>query len=180
MVEDKILIWRFKRGSSDALQRIYEKYVVYLVTLATALLNDVSTAEDIVHDVFVSLAQSAERLQLEGNLKAYLAICVVNRVRDRIRARQRRPSTLDETHPIYSTAIGPELSAVCSEELQQLSRAMAKLPYEQKEVIMLHLYGGMMFKQIAKSQQVSINTAQSRYRYALDKLRSLLNSEMIK
>ena len=69
---------------------------------------------------------------------------------------------------------------MCSEELQQLSRAMAKLPYEQKEVIMLHLHGGMMFKQIAKSQQVSINTAQSRYRYALDKLRSLLNSEMIK
>ena len=56
MVEDKILIWRFKRGSREALQRIYEKYVVYLVTLATALSNDVSTAEDIVHDVFVSFA----------------------------------------------------------------------------------------------------------------------------
>ncbi|UCE48345.1 MAG: hypothetical protein JSW47_22445, partial [Phycisphaerales bacterium] len=77
MVEDRILIWRFKRGSREALQRIYEKYVVYLVTLATALLNDVGTAEDIVHDVFVSFAQSAERLRLEGSLKAYLATCVV-------------------------------------------------------------------------------------------------------
>jgi RNA polymerase sigma factor (sigma-70 family) len=67
---------------------------------------------------------------------------------------------------------------VCSEELKQLSFAMAQLPYEQREVIMLHLHGGMMFKQIAKSQQVSINTVQSRYRYALDKLRSLMNSEM--
>jgi len=179
MVEDKILIWRFKCGSRDALQRIYEMYVVYLVTLATALLNDVSTAEDIVHDVFVSFAQSAGRLRLEGSLKAYLATCVVNRVRDRIRTRQRQLSTLDETHPIYSTTRGPELSAVCSEDLQQLSRAIAQLPYEQKEVILLHLYGEMMFKQIAKSQQVSINTVQSRYRYALDKLRSLLNSEMV-
>jgi RNA polymerase sigma factor (sigma-70 family) len=178
MVEDKILIWRFKRGSRDALQRIYEKYVVYLVTLATALLNDVSTAEDIVHDVFVSLAQSAERLRLEGSLKAYLAICVVNRVRDRIRSRQRQPSALDDANSIRSTARGPELSAVCSEELKQLSFAMAQLPYEQREVIMLHLHGGMMFKQIAKSQQVSINTVQSRYRYALDKRRSLMNSEM--
>ena len=179
MVEDKILIWRFKRGSRDALQRIYEKYVVYLVTLATALLNDMSTAEDIVHDVFVSFAQSAERLRPEGSLKAYLAICVVNRLRDRIRARQRQPAPLDEANSIRSTVRGPELSAVCSEELQQLSHAMAQLPYEQKEVIMLHLYGGMMFKQIANSQQVSINTVQSRYRYALDKLRSLLNSEMV-
>ena len=174
-----MLIWRFKRGSRDALQRIYEKYVVYLMTLATALLNDVSTAEDIVHDVFVSFVQSSERLRLEGSLKAYLATCVVNRIRDRIRTRQRQPATLDEANLIRSTARGPELSAVCSEELQQLSFAMAQLPYEQKEVIMLHLHGGMMFKQIAKSQQVSINTAQSRYRYALDKLRSLLNSEMV-
>jgi RNA polymerase sigma factor (sigma-70 family) len=180
MVEDKILIWKFKHGSRDALQRIYEKYIVYLVTLATALLNDVSTAEDIVHDVFVSFAQSTERLRLEGSLKAYLAICVVNRVRDRIRTSQRRPAPLDEANSICSKASGPELSAVCSEELQQLSRAMAQLPYEQKEVIILHLHSGMMFKQIAKSQQVSINTVQSRYRYALDKLRSLLNSEMIK
>ena len=175
---DKILIWRFKHGSRDALQRIYEKYVAYLVTLATALLNDVSTAEDIVHDVFVSFAQSAGQLRLEGSLKAYLATCVVNRVRDRIRKRQRQPAPLDEANALCSAANGPELSAVCSEELKQLSHAMAELPYEQKEVIMLHLHGGMMFRQIAKSQQVSINTAQSRYRYALDKLRSLLNSEM--
>ena len=178
MVEDKILIWRFKRGSRNALQRIYEKYVVYLVTLATALLNDVSTAEDVVHDVFVSFTQSGEQLRHEGSLKAYLSTCVVNRVRDRIRTRQRQRLALDEAHSISSTANGPELSAVCSEELQQLSHAMAQLPYEQKEVIMLHMHGGMMFKQIAKSQQVSINTVQSRYRYALDKLRSLLNSEM--
>ena len=178
MIEDKILMWRFKRGSTEALQRIYEKYVVYLVTLATALLNDLGTAEDIVHDVFVSFAQSPERLRLEGSLKAYLATCVVNRLRDRIRSRQRQPSDLADAASIRSTAIGPELSAVCSEELQQLSRAMARLPYEQKEVVMLHLHGGMMFKHIARLQHVSINTVQSRYRYALDKLRSLMNGEM--
>ena len=178
MVEDRLLIWRFKRGSRIALQRIYEKYVVYLVTLAAALLNDAGTAEDVVHDAFVSFAQSAERLRLEGSLKAYLATCVVNRVRDRVRTRRREPSCLHEAQSICSMTDGPELSAVCSEELQQLSHAMAQLPYEQKEVVMLHVHGGMMFKQIAKLQQISINTVQSRYRYALDKLRLLLNGEM--
>jgi len=178
MIEDKILIWRFKYGSSDALQRIYEKYVAYLVTLATALLNDVSAAEDIVHDVFVSFAQPTEKLRLEGSLKAYLATCVINRVRDRVRTRQRQPARLDEACSICSTANGPELSAVCGEELQKLSCAITKLPYEQREVMILHLQGGLMFKQIAESQNLSINTVQSRYRYALDKLRSLLNSEM--
>jgi RNA polymerase sigma factor (sigma-70 family) len=57
---------------------------------------------------------------------------------------------------------------------------MAELPYQQREVIILHFQGGMRFKAIAKSQDVSINTIQSRYRYGLDKLRSLLNSEVEK
>ena len=178
MVEDKLLLWEFKRGSSQALQRIYEKYVAYLVTVATALLHDVNSAEDTVHDFFVSFGQSADKLKVEGSLKAYLTTCVVNLIRDKIRTSRRERATLDEADSVCSTASGPELSAVCGEEFQQLSRAMVKLPYEQREVVILHLQGGLMFKQIAKLQHVSTNTAWSRYRYALEKLRSQLNSEM--
>ena len=52
MLEDKLLILKFKCGSPEALRRIYEKYRLYLLKLAAALLNDVSVAEDVVHDVF--------------------------------------------------------------------------------------------------------------------------------
>ena len=186
MGEDKLLIWKFKHGSKDALRLIYEKYVAYLVTLATVLLNDVCDAEDVVHDFFVSFAESPEKLGLEGSLKGYLATCVANRARDKIRVRQRNrvrqqnSVTLDETNSICSDKRGPVLSAVCSEELQQLSCAITQLPYEQREVIILHLQGGLMFKQISKSLKVSINTIQSRYRYGLDKLRSILNAEVVK
>ncbi|MHC4095792.1 MAG: RNA polymerase sigma factor [Planctomycetota bacterium] len=180
MIEDKLLMWKFKRGSRDALQRIYEKYVGYLVTLATALLNDLNTAEDIVHDFFVSFAQSSEKLRLDGSLRGYLATCVANRARDKMRTRRRQPLALDEANSICSNARGAELSAVCSEELQQLSCAIAQLPYEQREIIILHLQGGMMFSHIARSQGISVNTIRSRYRYGLDKLRSLLNSEVTK
>jgi DNA-directed RNA polymerase specialized sigma24 family protein len=58
MVEDEVLKWKFKCGSRDALRRIYEKYQDYLLTLAIALSNDVGAAEDILHDVFVSFAES--------------------------------------------------------------------------------------------------------------------------
>ncbi|MHC4692661.1 MAG: sigma factor-like helix-turn-helix DNA-binding protein, partial [Planctomycetota bacterium] len=51
---------------------------------------------------------------------------------------------------------------------------------EQREVIILHLQGGMMFSHIARLQGISVNTIRSRYRYGLDKLRSLLNSEVTK
>ncbi|MHC4425517.1 MAG: RNA polymerase sigma factor [Planctomycetota bacterium] len=180
MIEDKLLMWRFKRGSKDALRRIYEKYECFLLTLATALLNDAGTAEDVVQDFFVSFAQSAENLRLDGSLKGYLAACVANRARDKMRARQRQPAALDEAHSIRSNAKGPELSAVCSEQSQQLARAIAQLPYEQREVIILHVQGEMKFTQIAKAQNISVNTIRSRYRYGLEKLRALLNSVMAK
>ena len=177
--EDRLLVWEFKQGSTEALQRIYEKYVAHLVTVAAALLNDVNSAEDIVHDFFVSFGQSTDKFKVQGRLKAYLTTCVVNLVRDNIRRRRREGATLDEAKSVRSTLDGPELSAVNSEEQQQLSIAIGKLPYEQREALILHLQGGLMFKQIAGLQHVSTNTAWSRYRYALKKLRSQLNSEMV-
>lgn len=178
MIEDRLLIWQFKCGSKDALRRIYEKYAGFLLTLAMALLNDVNAAEDVVHDFFVSFAQSAEKLQLKGSFKWYLATCVMNRARDKMRARQLQTIGLDETDSIYSDSNEPESVAVCNEELQRLCVAMERLPSEQREVVLLHTKGEMKFRQIASLQNVSIKTVQSRYRYGLDKLRSFLNGEM--
>ncbi|MHC4371986.1 MAG: RNA polymerase sigma factor, partial [Planctomycetota bacterium] len=96
MIEDERLKWKFKSGSAGALQRIYEKYRDYLLTLAMALVNDAPLAEDIVQDVFVVFAQSNGTFKLRGSLKSYLATCTLNRCRDQIRARKRRPLSLDE------------------------------------------------------------------------------------
>jgi len=177
MLQDKLLIWKFNRGRKEVLRRIYEKYKDDLVTLAAALLTDVSSAEDVVHDVFVSFIKTAEGFRLTGSLKSYLATCVANNARNRNKAKQRHQSIdLDQATPVNSDSSGPD-AAVFGEELCQLSWALGQLPYEQREVLILHIYGGMKFTVIAKSQGVSINTVQGRYRYALDKLRSMLNSE---
>jgi RNA polymerase sigma-70 factor (ECF subfamily) len=180
MIEDELLKWRFKRGSKDALQRIYEKYLNRLLTLAMALLNDASAAEDVVHDVFVSFAESAEDFKVRGNLGSYLTTCVMNRVRDRIRANKRRPVRLDESESISSDLSGPDHSITCSEESQRLNRVIAQLPEEQRDVIVLRLKGEMKFREIAKLHGVSVNTIQGRYRYGLNKLRSTLNGEVEK
>jgi len=83
MLEDTLLVWRFKKGSRAALCRIYEKYYDYLLTVATALLHDVNTAEDIVHDSFVKLSESAHLLNPRRSLKWYLVVCVSNRAREK-------------------------------------------------------------------------------------------------
>lgn len=179
MLEDRLLIWKFNRGDRDVVRRIYEKYKDELVTLAAALLNDKTAAEDAVHDAFVGFIRSAERIGLLRNLKGYLATCVVNNARNRNKAKHRHHSVgLDEAEPVSAKTRGPDGSAIFGEELHRLNLALGQLRYEQREVIILRLYSGVRFKAIAKSQGVSINTVQGRYRYGLGKLRSLLNGEV--
>jgi RNA polymerase sigma-70 factor (ECF subfamily) len=179
MIEDKLLIWRIKHGSSDALGRIYKKYKDYLLRLAFAMFNDRDTAEDIVHDCFVSIAQSTEKLKLGGNFKSYLATCVINRLRNANKAGRRKEIVgLDQAQAAVSDLQRPQQWIIESEQLRLLNNAIAQLPYQQREVIILHTQGEMKFKAIAELQGVSINTVQSRYRYGLDKLRSILNSEV--
>ena len=181
MLEDRVLIWKFKCGSGEALCRIYEKYKKDLLRLATILSNNASDAEDIVHDVFVSFAQSAETLKLSGNLKSFLLTCVANRARNKNRANQHRQTNgLDEAESVVSQSKTPEQWMIRSEELRLWIDIMSQLPYEQREAVILHLRAGMKFRQIAQSQGVSVNTVKGRYRYGLDKLRSILDGEVEK
>jgi len=175
MLEDKLLIWKFKCGSSEALSRIYRKYGDYLLALAAALLQDVNAAEDVVHDVFCKFIESREKFKLAGSLKSFLGTCVVNLARDKLRARKLQNCDLNEATALDTH--NPEHDAIFGEEARNLNRAIAQLVYEQREVIMLHLRGGMKFREIARQQGISINTAKSRYRYGLGKLRTLLTDE---
>jgi len=181
MLEDRLLIIRFKCGNSEALCRIYEKYRLYLLKLATALCHDVSTAEDVVHDVFIRFAQSTKTLRVNGSLKSYLRTCAINAIRNESRANQIRSYVeLSEAGQIACRQNGTDHWAILKEESIRISTALAQIPFEQREVVVLHLHGGMKFREIAKLQAVSSKTIQSRYRYGLDKLRSLLNSEVEK
>lgn len=181
MMEDTLLLLRFKCGSQAALCRIYQKYKHTLLKLALGLANDVSGAEDVVHDVFVSFAQSAERMGLDGSLKAYLATCVANRVRNINKKNQRvHHGDWDQTEHLASKQPGPDQWIIQNERTEIMNQALAQLPYEQREVVLLHLQGGLTFRHIADVQGSSINTTQSRYRYGIEKLRSVLDHEVQK
>lgn len=181
MIEDKLLILKFKRSRDGALRLIYDKYKLDLLKLAVMLTGDVNIAEDVVHDVFVRFAQSAKRISLKGSLKSYLVTSVINRVRNLYRDNARHPeANLDGTVLISSQERTPHQWAILSERLELLSKALSELPFEQREVISLHIEMDMSFRQIAAVQKTSVNTVKGRYRYAVSKLRSQLNSEVEK
>ncbi len=165
--------------------RIYERYRAPLLKVAAALLNDRSGVEDVLHDVFVDFAQTTGRFQLKGSLKGYLSICVANRARDMNRMGQRRSAGArnaslipDEAASRLAGSDGPEHTAMSRELTAKLDAAMAGLPDEQRETIVLHLQSKLPFREIATLREISINTAMSRYRYALEKIRSALDGEL--
>ncbi len=178
MLEDELLKWKLGRGSQDALAQVYEKYVDAMLTLAVGLLNDKAAAEDVVQDVFLSFARSARYLRARGSLRSYLATSVLNRVRDRRRQAHRqavRPAA--PADPVCGAA-GPDQAAILVEETGRLHDAIAELPDEQREVVLLRLKANLKFRDIARLQQTSVSTVLGRYRYGLDRLRSRLNGEV--
>lgn len=191
-MQDKLLVLRCRRGSRAALTRVYEKYKADLLLLAMSLLHDKTAAEDVLHDVFLSFVRHLDGFRLTGSLKGYLLTCVANQARnwnkaERVRGRLRVNVTNPDRAIVKTGGLGdathgdaeePLETLVCNEQLEILSGALAELPFEQREILMLHLHGQMTFRAIAKVRQISANTAKSRYRYGIDRLRSILNGEV--
>jgi len=176
MLEDRRLIDRLKRGDGEALCRIYRKYGDDLLTMAARTLRDVAAAEDILHDVFLAFAKGIERFELTGSLRGYLARCVVNAARNRAHCRASRVESLPDE--VASLQRRPDQIVIADEQMRRVSEAMDELPAEQKQVVLLHVYGGLKFREIAEMHEISVNTVLGRYRYAMGKLRSRLRVEV--
>ncbi len=179
MVSDRALVRKFKRGDAEGLLAIYQRYKDYLLSVALALLGDSGRAEDAVHDVFVSLAEKRREFRWRGNLKACLAVAVVNRTRDmRRRQRVRAAARLEPDAEIASSAALPEQVAMLSEQCRRLAAALTQLPEAQREVLVLRHKCDLPLRAIAKIQQTGISTVYARYRYGLSALRALMNGEL--
>jgi RNA polymerase sigma factor (sigma-70 family) len=178
-LEDRYLVWRLRQGSPRALGRLYSRHADDLLTLAGSLLGRTDLAEDVLQDVFTKLIESIETFELTGSLKGYLATCVANRARDYLRKDRRRAGApLEVAQAVEARQQGPLQAAIVAEQQQRLTTALLELPWEQREAVLLHLHGGLRFREIARLQGISAKTAWSRYRYGLDRLRSRLNGQV--
>ena len=178
MQSDKKLIQQMKNGNRDALRILYLRHKDFLLTLANALLHDIPLAEDVLHDVFVNFTRNITGFHLTSNLKSYLATCVANRARSLLRKQKIHAVSTDFQVEPQASPLNCPLES--QETTDRLKMHLSALPVEQREVVVLRIKAGLKFKDIAKLQQTTIPTVQGRYRYGIDKLRSLLNGELEK
>ena len=143
---------------------LYETHGRALLAYACALLRDPSAAEDALHQVFLSVLRG--RASIDGDPKAYLFRSVRNAAFNHIRGQAREVELADGGVWLES----PDGSVETSMALQS---ALNALPDEQREVIVLKMWGQLTFEEAAAVIGIPPNTAASRYRYGLEKLKEI-------
>jgi RNA polymerase sigma-70 factor (ECF subfamily) len=162
-------------GDQRAFAALYDRLAGRLYGVARVMLNHPEDAEDAVHEVFVSLVRSRAVLGEVRDLEAY-TFAALRRAAGRLATRRaRHPVASQQAVEEAATADGP--SEHDDPDDDRLRQALRALPPEQREVIALRIDGGLTFRQIAQAMDTSINTAASRYRYALEHLRRILGGK---
>jgi RNA polymerase sigma-70 factor (ECF subfamily) len=156
----------------DPLEAAYRALKDDLLSAAYHLLGERAAAEDVLQDVFCGLARNGRPLDDARDLRQYLVTAVLNRARDRLRRSRREPDGLPDR--IAASDAGPAESAAARDDAARVAAALGEIPAEQREVVVMRVYGRLKFREIAQALSLSINTAQSRYRYALGALRERL------
>jgi RNA polymerase sigma-70 factor (ECF subfamily) len=157
--------WRARESRAELVGRLYDEHGPSLFRYALMLLADHAAAEDAVQQVFAAVMRQPGTLDKAAH---YLRRAVRNECYSALRRGVSQP-VLDT--PVLEP-VAPD--TVNIDERLALERAIVTLPPEQREVIHLHVFEGMTFQEVADATGESINTAASRYRYALEKLRSAL------
>lgn len=134
-------------------------------------------AEDVVQEAFVRFWRSRDRAR---DATAYLYACVRRAALEWLRGQARRTRREGAAaRPEHQTDAGLFAPLEQEERRQAIEAALATLPADQREVLVLKIWAGLTFPQIAATLDVPANTAASRYRYALAKLREQLAEEPI-
>jgi RNA polymerase sigma-70 factor (ECF subfamily) len=168
--DETTLLAGLAAGREDAYAAAYDRFAARLLAAAWGMLGNRADAEDAVQDVFVGLVRSRATLAEVEDLGAYLFASLRHAAARRWQGRGAERRQADGADP----AAAPQPGAVGGERSERLERALAALPRDQREVVALKIDGGLTFAEIAAVLGVSPNTAASRYRYALQRLRDRL------
>ena len=158
------------------LERLYDDHAQALFAFLLNLTRDEQDTRDVLQDVFVKISRQPDLLSGLREERAFLIRLAHNAAIDLIRRRGTRQKYHDEfgveteRASSFATAADPDEHAFRS----ALAGALGELPPEQRAVVHLKLWEGLTFLAIAEVLEIPLNTAASRYRYGLDKLRELL------
>jgi RNA polymerase sigma-70 factor (ECF subfamily) len=157
------------------LERVYRDYAPALFRFLLHLTGNEADTHDALQEIFVRLARSPRLLDGVTAPRSFLFRMAHRLVIDRHRREESRRQTAERAAQEIPASIGPETPASDTIWRQKsVAGALEALPLEQKAVVALKVWENLTFAEIAEVLDIPPNTAASRYRYALDKLRDAL------
>ena len=156
------------------IERLYDGHSQPLFAFLLNFTRDEADTRDLLQDIFVKLAREPELLGGVRDERAFLIRLAHNAAIDLIRRRGTRDKTREQFAAESSSPFAPASDPDEQTFRTALAGALAELPAEQRAVVLLKLWEGLTFEQIAEVLEIPPNTAASRYRYGLDKLRERL------
>ena len=156
------------------LRRLYDRHSQSLYAFLLNLTRDEADTRDLLQDIFVKLARDPELLAGVRDERAFLIRLAHNAAIDMMRRRGTRDKTREQFAAEIISPFAPANDPDEQTFRSALANALAELPAEQCVVVHLKLWEGLTFEEIANTLEIPQNTAASRYRYGLDKLRECL------
>ena len=179
---DHELVSRFLHGDESTLQDLILRHQRKVFTSIYLLVKDRDLANDVFQETFIKVINTLRsgNYNEEGKFLSWVLRIAHNLVIDHFRSLKRMPMVHDteeysvfDTIPLTDNNIEDKI--ITEQIYDQVRHLVDKLPFDQREVVIMRHYGNMSFKEIADCTQVSINTALGRMRYALINLRKLID-----
>ena len=185
-IDDQQLVSLYIKGNEPALETLVHRHKRRLLSYIMTIANDRDLAEDVFQETFFKVINTLRKGQYneEGKFLPWVERIAHNLLIDHFRKDNRMPTVSGgsnedgEEFDIFDLIQNGDMNAEQVVEKRQvnkdLRKMVAKLPEDQREVLMMRHYYDMSFKEIAESTNVSINTALGRMRYALINLRKMI------
>jgi RNA polymerase sigma-70 factor, ECF subfamily len=180
---DETLIRLIAQSQEQALVQLYDRYQRLIFSLALAIVDDSGTAEEITLDVFMHVWQKAGTYRAEqARVSTWLTYIARHHAIDVLRRRAAKGDRFaihweESISHVESSGPDPEESAELSLRREHIYAALAKLPPEQKQALVLAYFGGYTQSQIAELLAQPLGTIKTRLRLALLKMREFLSQE---
>ncbi len=181
---DAELLRAVARGDEAAFARVYDRYAHILLGLMLRILRSRPEAEDVLQEVFLQVWQQARSFDpARGRAFTWLATLARSRAIDRLRAvdsreRAAQRSVEDGLPPAAESRGWADEEAIRAERAEAVRAALAELPEEQRQVLVLAYLDGMSQSEIAAAKNQPLGTVKTRTRTGLKKLSDSLRAKL--
>ena len=181
--DDRELLRLIVAQDRDALDLLYSRYITAVYSMALHMLKQPPLAEEVTQDVFMNIWLKAASFNAEkGQPRSWIMSVAHHRVIDVIRSRRRTaqmtdPEGYETLERLPSGGASVESQVQQNLDRERIMKALAGLPDNQKQVILLAYFEGYSQSEMAELLSEPLGTIKTRVRLAMQKLRAVLQED---